>query len=154
MISSLAREAEVPYLRLLAIGMLGIVLPMPAENWPQWRGPNLNGISGEKDLPVRWSSTENVLWKLAMPSKTGATPIIWGNLIFLNVADTDNNLYLWCVDKTKGSVLWKKHITGGNYLINKQNMSSPSPVSDGRNVFVMTGVGILKSFDPAGNEKW
>jgi outer membrane protein assembly factor BamB len=142
------------YRRVLALGTLAIVLPVLAENWPQWRGPNLNGTSSEKDLPVRWSTTENVLWKLAMPSKTGATPIIWGNLIFLNVADTDNNLYLWCLDKTKGSVLWKKHITGGNYQINKQNMSSPSPVSDGRNVFVMTGVGILKSFDFAGNEKW
>jgi outer membrane protein assembly factor BamB len=142
------------YLRLLALGPLAIALPLLAENWPQWRGPNLNGTSGEKDLPVRWSTKENVLWKLATPSKTGATPIIWGDLIFLNVADTDNNLYLWCIDKTKGSALWKKHITGGNYQINKQNMSSPSPVSDGRNVFVMTGVGILKSFDFDGNEKW
>jgi outer membrane protein assembly factor BamB len=142
------------YRRLLALATLATALPLLAENWPQWRGPNLNGTSGEKDLPVRWSTTESVLWKLAMPSKTGATPIIWGNLIFLNVADRDNNLYLWCADKTKGSLLWKKHITGGNYQINKQNMSSPSPVSDGRNVFVMTGVGILKSFDLAGNEKW
>ena len=140
--------------RSLALGTLVIALPMLAENWPQWRGPNLNGTSGEKDLPVRWSTTENVVWRLSMPSKTGATPIIWGNLIFLNVAESDNNLYLWCVDKTKGSLLWKKHITGGNYLINKQNMSSPSPVTDGRNVFVMTGVGILKSFDFSGNEQW
>jgi outer membrane protein assembly factor BamB len=140
--------------RSLALGTLVIALPMLAENWPQWRGPNLNGTSGEKDLPVHWSTTENVVWRLSMPSKTGATPIIWGNLIFLNVAEADNNLYLWCVDKTKGSLLWKKHITGGNYLINKQNMSSPSPVTDGRNVFVMTGVGILKSFDFSGNEQW
>ena len=89
-----------------------------------------------------------------MPSKTGATPIIWGNNIFLNVADADNNLYLWCVDKTKGTVIWKKLITGGNYQINKQNMSSPSPVTDGKNVFAMTGVGILKGFDFAGTELW
>ena len=140
--------------RSLALFMCALAVPVLAENWPQWRGPNLNGTSGEKDLPVRWSTTENVLWKLAMPTKTGATPIIWGSLIFLNVADTDDNLYLWCVDKNKAAVLWKKHITGGNYRINKQNMSSPSPVTDGKNVFVMTGVGILKSFDFAGNEQW
>ncbi len=138
----------------LAVWMCALSLPMGAENWPQWRGPNLNGISGEKGLPLRWSTTENVVWKLAMPSKTGATPIIWGNNIFLNVADRDNNLYLWCVDKTKGTVAWKKLITGGNYQINKQNMSSPSPVTDGRNVFVMTGVGVLKSFDFTGAEQW
>ena len=82
-------------------------LPVLAEDWPQWRGPNLNGVSGEKDLPLRWSLTENVVWKLAMPSKTGATPVIWGNHMLLNVADTDNNLYLWCVDMTKGAVIWK-----------------------------------------------
>ena len=73
-----------------------------ADNWPQWRGPNLNGISNEKNLPVRWTTTESVAWKLAMPSKTGATPIIWGNRVFLNVADGDD-LYLWCVDKAKGT---------------------------------------------------
>ena len=39
---------------------------MLAENWPQWRGPALNGISNEKDLPVHWSHTENVAWKLSM----------------------------------------------------------------------------------------
>ena len=140
--------------RTLAVWMCALALPMLAENWPQWRGPNLNGISGEKDLPLRWSPTENVVWKLAMPSKTGATPIIWGNHIFLNIAGADDNLYLWCVDKTKGSVEWKKLITGGNYKINKQNMSSPSPVTDGGNVFVMTGVGVLKSFDFSGAEQW
>jgi len=138
----------------LALWLSLLSLPVRAENWPQWRGPSLNGISNEKDLPVRWSTTENVVWKLAMPSKTGATPIIWGNNIFLNVAEADNKLYLWCVDKAKGTVLWKKLITGGNYQINKQNMSSPSPVTDGENVFVMTGVGILKGFNFAGTELW
>ena len=39
-----------------------------AENWPQWRGPSLNGLSGEKNLPVRWSKTENIAWKLALPA--------------------------------------------------------------------------------------
>jgi len=132
-----------------------LLLPLVgyAENWPQWRGPSLNGVSGEQNLPVRWSTSENVAWKLGMPSKTGATPIIWGNRIFLNVAD-GGNLYLWCVDKAKGEPLWKKPIAGGNYQINKQNMSSPSPVTDGTAVFAMTGVGVLKGFDFAGNELW
>ena len=70
-----------------------------AQNWPQWRGPALNGVSDEKGLPIKWSATENVVWKLAMPARSGATPIIWGNHIFLNVAD-GSDLYLWCVDKT------------------------------------------------------
>ena len=140
-------------MRLRLCWMLLLPLVGYAENWPQWRGPSLNGVSGEQNLPVRWSTSENVAWKLAMPSKTGATPIIWGNRIFLNVAD-GGNLYLWCVDKAKGEPLWKKPIAGGNYQINKQNMSSPSPVTDGTAVFAMTGVGVLKAFDFAGNELW
>jgi len=140
-------------MRMRLCWMLLLPLVGYAENWPQWRGPSLNGVSGEQNLPVRWSTSENVAWKLGMPSKTGATPIIWGNRIFLNVAD-GGNLYLWCVDKAKGEPLWKKPIAGGNYQINKQNMSSPSPVTDGTAVFAMTGVGVLKAFDFAGNELW
>ena len=124
-----------------------------AEDWPQWRGPSLNGLSTEKNLPVHWSTSENVAWKLAMPSKTASTPIIWGNYIFLNVADGDD-LALWCVDKAKGTLVWKKPVARGNYKINKQNMSSPSPVTDGKNVYVMTGIGVLKGFDFSGNELW
>jgi len=124
-----------------------------AENWPQWRGPSLNGISGEKNLPVSWSRDQNIDWKLPLPSWRGATPIIWGDRIFLNVAD-QGDLFLWCVDRARGTVLWKKHLTGGNFKINKQNMSSPSPVTDGAHVYVMTGTGVLKGFDFSGNEVW
>lgn len=124
-----------------------------AENWPQWRGPNRNGISSEKNLPVKWSAEENITWKLAMPSWTGSTPIIWGELIFLNVAEGDD-LSLWCIDRSKATPIWKKYLGGGNVKMRKQNMSSPSPVTDGRNVWVMTGTGILKGFDFKGNELW
>jgi outer membrane protein assembly factor BamB len=124
-----------------------------ADNWPQWRGPYLNGTSSEKNLPTRWTAEENVAWKLALPNWSGSTPIIWGEKIFLNVADGDN-LYLWCVDRSKGAPIWKKHLGGGNTKMRKQNMSSPSPVTDGAGVYVMTGTGVLKGFDFSGNEVW
>jgi outer membrane protein assembly factor BamB len=124
-----------------------------AENWPQWRGASLDGVSRETDLPVRWTREENIAWKLPLPTKSGATPIVWGDKIFLNVADKQD-LWLWCVERGHGTVLWKKHIAAGNFEINKQNMSSPSPVTDGANVYVMTGIGVLKAFDFSGNELW
>jgi outer membrane protein assembly factor BamB len=124
-----------------------------AGNWPQWRGPSLNGVSEEQNLPFKWSTTANVVWKLALPARSGATPIIWGNRIFLNVADGDD-LYLWCADKASGALLWKKLIAPGNYKINKQNMSSPSPSTDGQAVYVMTGIGVMKAFDFEGRELW
>jgi len=130
-----------------------------AENWPQWRGPSLNGVSGERNLPVKWSTTENVSWKLALPAWSGSTPIVWGDRIFLNVAEDlrvrdGDNLHLWCVDRANGAVLWKRPIGPGNHQERKQNMSSPSPVTDGTHVWVMTGTGILKAFDFSGTEKW
>jgi outer membrane protein assembly factor BamB len=124
-----------------------------AENWPQWRGPSLNGVSGERNVPLRWSKTENITWKLPLPAWSGSTPIVWADRIFLNVAEGDN-LVLWSVDRTRGIPIWKQPLGGGNVRMQKQNMSSPSPVTDGRHVWVMTGTGILKSFDLEGKELW
>jgi outer membrane protein assembly factor BamB len=150
---------------VLILAVLAEVSPKPisakaeVENWPQWRGPARNGISTEKNLPVKWSQTENVAWKLAMPAWSGSTPIVWGTRIFLNVADDLKsaeavNLHLWCVDRDKGAILWQRPLGGGNRQQRKQNMSSPSPVTDGTNVWVLTGTGILKGFDFDGSELW
>jgi outer membrane protein assembly factor BamB len=124
-----------------------------AENWPQWRGPSLNGVSAETNLPVHWSKTDNIAWKLAMPAFSGSTPIVWGDRIFLNVAE-GANLSLWSVDRTLGTVRWKQRLGAGNHRMQKQNMSTPSPVTDGKHVWVMTGTGILKGFDFEGQEIW
>ena len=78
---------------------------------------------------------------------------MWGDRIFLNVAD-GGDLSLWSVDRTRGLPIWKRRVAGGNVQKRKQNMSSPSPVTDGRNVWAMTGTGILKAFDWDGNEVW
>ncbi|HVF22173.1 MAG TPA: PQQ-binding-like beta-propeller repeat protein [Pyrinomonadaceae bacterium] len=139
-------------LGIVALLMLSLSVAQ-AENWPQWRGPNLNGLSHEKNLPVKWTTEENIVWKVQTPGVTGSTPIIWRDRVFLNVAEGDN-LALWCVDKAKGTVLWKQPLGGGNVKMRKHNMSSPSPVTDGRAVYVMTGTGILKAFDFAGKELW
>jgi outer membrane protein assembly factor BamB len=127
--------------------------PAHADNWPAWRGPSANGLSRETNLPARWSKTENITWKLDLPEWSGSTAIIWGEHIFLNVAQ-GTDLHLWAVDRTKGQPIWKRHLSGGNHQERKQNMSSPSPVTDGRHVWVMTGTGILKAFDFGGKEIW
>jgi len=122
-------------------------------NWPQWRGPNMNGFVAETNLPLRWSTTENVTWKLALPDFSGSTPIVWNDRIFLSIAD-GTELYLLCVDRSKGPALWKQHLGTGNAKVRKQNMSSPSPVTDGKLVWVMTGTGVLKAFDFDGKQLW
>lgn len=127
-----------------------------ADSWPNWRGPTLDGVSRETGLPTRWSATENVAWKLPLPAFSGSTPVIWDDLVFLNVATarSTGNMELWAVDRTKQAVAWKRFLSGGNRIGNKQNMASPSPVTDGKFVWVMTGTGVLKAFDFAGKELW
>ena len=138
---------------LIAGAVLCLTAPLVADNWPQWRGPQLNGVSTETGLPTRWSKTEGVAWTLALPAWSGSTPIVWGDRLFLNVADGPG-IFLWCVDRTSGAVVWKRPVATGNRQIRKQNMSSPSPVTDGTLVWIMTGTGILKAFDFAGKERW
>jgi outer membrane protein assembly factor BamB len=147
---------------LLPIVLASTVVSLNAENWPHWRGPARNGLSTEKNLPIKWShgGTENILWKLPMPALSGSTPIVWGNRIFLNVADPlpdtggKPSLHLWCVDRVKGTILWQRDLGGGNRMQRKQNQSSPSPVTDGTGVWVMTGTGVLKAFAFDGKELW
>jgi outer membrane protein assembly factor BamB len=132
--------------------VLGLSVILSA-NWPHWRGPSMNGISTETGLPTRWSRTENIAWRLAMPGRSGSTPIIWGNHIFLNIAES-GSLYLWAVDRAKGTVLWKRPLAGGDRPQRKANNSTPSPVTDGRTVWAMTSHGVLKAFDFGGKELW
>jgi outer membrane protein assembly factor BamB len=136
-----------------------LALAAAVQDWPAWRGPSGNGVSTETNLPLTWSRNEHIAWKLAMPSFSGSTPVVAGGRIFLNVAEDVHSreavtLHLWCVDRDSGTLLWQRPLGGGNRQERKQNMSSPSPVTDGRRVWVMTGTGVLKAFDVAGTELW
>ncbi len=127
---------------------------VPASDWPQWRGPELRGTSPETSLPVKWSLTEGLAWKLALPTGSGATPIVSGDRIYLNVADGDT-VSLWCLDRKTAAVVWKKPLgASAGHAHRKHNMSTPSPVTDGKRVFAMTGQGALKGFDASGRELW
>ena len=142
------------HIRITLLAVLSCLLTASyGGNWPQWRGPNLNGYSEEQHLPTSWSTTENIVWKTPLPEWSGATPIIWESRIFLNVASGDQ-LSLWCLDRDTGKVLWRSSMGDGNVKLRKQNMSSPSPVTDGTRVWALTGTGVLKAFDFGGKELW
>lgn len=125
-----------------------------ADNWPQWRGPHHNNISDEKDVPVKWSPTENVAWKVALPGAAGATPCVWNDRIFLTTVDGDQ-LLLLCFN-TKGEELWRKEISSGNKDVrgDEGNSASPSPFTDGKHVWAMMANGAMACFDFDGNEVW
>lgn len=125
-----------------------------AENWPQWRGPNNDGISSETNLPTNWSATQGVLWKLKMPGMSGATPVVWGDRIFVTSAAGDE-LVLMCIS-TKGETLWQKTIAKGNLSARSDegNAASPTPTTDGKHIWGCFGNGDLACVDFEGNIIW
>lgn len=142
------------------------------DSWPQWRGPNLDGTSTSTGLPVRWSTSENVAWRTKLPSWAAATPIIWGDTVFVTSAEKGSSLnrpnsrlfeggdadrdqlYLIAISRQDGKIRWQQSIGRGNRIGNKQNMASPSPVTDGEHVWVANGNGELRCFDFAGRQIW
>ena len=64
-----------------------VVSPLHAANWPAWRGPTGDGVTTETALPLTWSATENVKWKVALPAPGNSTPIVWGARVFVTQAD-------------------------------------------------------------------
>lgn len=125
-----------------------------AENWPQWRGAKLDGISNETGIATSWDKEKNVLWRTALPGPAGATPVVWGDRIFLTSADGED-LVLLCFD-TSGKQLWRALMATGNKTARSDegNSASPSPSTDGKHVWAMMGTGDLNCYDFEGKEVW
>jgi outer membrane protein assembly factor BamB len=129
-----------------------------ADNWPGWRGPNGDGKSAEKNLPTTWSNTKNVKWKVNLPEKGHAAPVVWGKRIFLAqpLDAKGKERALWCLDRADGKRLWEqvvpyddkepKHATG--------TYCAATPVTDGERVIVSFGSAGLYCYDFAGKEQW
>lgn len=125
-----------------------------AENWPHWRGPAFNGSTTETGLPTTWGTNENIAWSVSLPGFSGATPIIWGNRVFVSTPDADKNLLLLCLNRKDGKEIWRKTVAVGDRVKGRNNMASPSPVTDGKSVFVIFGTGDLAAYDFDGKELW
>src|SRR4029077_9845843 len=80
-----------------------------AENWPGWRGPRGDGTSLEKNVPIHWSATTNVVWKTEIPGIGHASPIVWGDRVFVVTADGENRVLL-SLDRKTGRTLWQKTV--------------------------------------------
>lgn len=126
-----------------------------ARDWPQWRGPFLNGSTDETNLPDSWSKTENILWRCTLPGPSGATPIISRGRVFVSSTDTNTgDLWALCFDAETGRELWRKKMALADRRFPRNNMASPSPVADGEKVFFFYGNGDLFALDYQGNKLW
>lgn len=138
----------------LVLGLLAWLPAAHAENWPQWRGPFFNGSTTEKNLPDTWSKTNNVLWATPLPGASHATPIVWDDTVFVTSPDDDQNLLLLCLDRATGKIRWKNQVSVGDRTEGRNNMASPSPVTDGKTVWALFGTGDLAACDFSGKQLW
>jgi len=126
-----------------------------AENWGQWRGPNFNGSTAERNLPGKFSKTENVLWSVDLPGPSAATPAVWNDRVFVPSGDkAGQKMVAFCIDRTTGKVLWKKDVAQGYRKDSKSNFASPSPATDGNRVIFFFSTGDLVAYDMAGKQLW
>jgi len=116
-----------------------VSLSLLAENWPGWRGPHGDGISSEKNVPIKWSRTENIAWKTAIPGRGLSSPIVWEDRVFLTTClpDREDRL-LMCLDRNNGKVLWQKVVIKSplETLHRLNSHASSTPATDGKLVFV------------------
>ena len=129
-----------------------------AEDWSQFRGPNGSGVSATTGLPVEFGPNKNVIWKTALPPGH-SSPVLTRNRIFVTAHSKEKENYkllVICLDRQTGKLLWQREVprsrVGRLQLVN--GPASPSPVTDGSNVYVFFQEFGLVSYDGAGKERW
>jgi outer membrane protein assembly factor BamB len=167
--------------RFLLSSLAALPLPASPENWPQFRGPEARGISGDDPtLPETWSATENVVWKITMPGFGWSSPVIWGERIFLtsvvnlgsgeapkkglyfggNRPEPPTASHRWlvlCVDFMSGKIVWERQVHEGvpktaHHL--KNTFASETAVTDGERIYAHFGHLGTYCFDMAGKPLW
>jgi len=136
-------------------------VPPAADDWPWWCGPNRDNIGAPGQTPpVRWSDTENVVWKADVPGRGHGSPCLWGDRIFLPTADDQAEVQsLLCFDRRTGRKRWQSELRRKGFMrLNPKNShASATPACDGEAVFIpfMTQDAIwLSALDLEGKIIW
>ena len=173
-----------PYRRLLCHGLTAALLwaglLAGAANWPQYRGPDGRGVDGSVSLPTHWDveTGENIRWQTALPGLAHASPIVWGDRVYIATAvkagkaDLKVGLYgditpveekevhqwrLLALDKATGKVLWNTLAREGVPRAKRHPKASPcnsTPATDGNRIVALFGSEGLFCFNTAGELVW
>ena len=156
------------------------VLATAGDHWPQFRGPESNGVAADGNLPESWSSTQNVVWKTEIPGSGWSSPIVWGDRIFVtsvistvapetpkkglyfggnreNIPADEHRWVLYAVDFAGGKIIWEREVHRGSPQSShhlKNTYASETPVTDGERVYAYFGGVGLFVFDMAGKPVW
>jgi outer membrane protein assembly factor BamB len=154
----------------------------PTKQWPQWRGPQQNGASATAQPPLKWDASTNVAWKTPLDGRGSATPIVWGELVFVTTAidtekkaeakdippassrekrtkapDTFHRFVVLALDRNTGKVRWQKTCAEtvpheGHHVTH--SYAAGSPVTDGERLIVSFGSFGIFCLDLNGKLLW
>ena len=164
-------------LALTSLAMAATPVDQTADKyWPQWRGPYASGVSKTADPPIEWSETKNVKWKVEIPGRGSASPVVWGDRIFLltavpigvdaaashaprgGLARTAHRFEVLAIDRASGTTIWERtareavpheasHAENGTW-------ASSSAITDGKRVFAWFESEGLYAYDMDGRLLW
>jgi outer membrane protein assembly factor BamB len=140
---------------MMLLASAGFLPSLSASNWPSWRGPTNDGVTDETDLPIKWSTSENVKWKTPLPDRGNSTPVVWGDKVFVTQAVGEKRSLL-CFDKKNGKQLWEAGTAWSKPELSHATnpFCSGSPVTDGERVIVFFGSAGVFCYDMNGKELW
>jgi outer membrane protein assembly factor BamB len=129
--------------RILFVFLLTSFVTHGADNWPQFRGPDGNGRSDARGLPLHWSETENVVWKTPIHDRGWSSPVIYGKQVWLTSASKDaRELFVFCIDRDTGKIIreWKLFEVEQPQFVHPFNTAaSPTPAIEEGRIYVTFG---------------
>jgi outer membrane protein assembly factor BamB len=134
-----------------------VSVPCSAENWPGFRGTTGQGLSSEADLPLTWSLTENLAWRVDVPGIGWSSPVVWQDRVFLTSATPDGtSCHVICVDADHGKILWDREVIRQDTprKLAENSHATPTPVTDGSLVYTAFNGGRIVALDFGGNVRW
>lgn len=132
-------------------------LSLATADWPQFRGPNGNGVATEASLPAKLDG-QSIAWAADLPGRGLSSPIVIGDRVFVTCASgpKQDRLHVICFNAADGSKRWERQFwaTGRTMCHEKTSVAAPTPASDGERVFAIFSSNDLVCLDLDGNLLW
>jgi outer membrane protein assembly factor BamB len=147
-------------MKISLLGLLVLVGPAAADDWPAWRGPAGTGVSAEKSAPTTWATDKNVRWKAPLPRPGFGSPIVSKGRVFVTCAEEadGSRRSLYCFDRKDGKKLWAATVNCPKgmpqYFDEGEGYCATTPAADGERVVVWEGTGGLHCYDFEGTKLW
>ena len=106
------------------------------NDWLMFRGPNGTGVADSSTLPAQFGANKNLAWKASVPFGR-SSPVVTADRVFLTASEGDKLVTL-ALDRKTGKLLWRRDVARTRHtpIYKANDAASPTPVSDGKNVFV------------------